>query len=242
MTTPKVPRIPLVQRDFTDSATMARQMADDVGLRLRESIAERGRATLIVPGGTTPGLFFDALSEFHLDWTRVTVTLSDERWIDTTDIGSNEKLVRERLLVGRAARARFISWRSAGADREAAASALSADLLALAPFDVCVLGLGLDGHIASIFPSAPNYLLLVTEMFSDRLVRPVDGPGGAITSERLSLMFSAMFRSRLIVFLMTGDGKRKLFEAAKRGECDDLPISMILAPQTMPVWACWAPE
>lgn len=227
-------------RVFADAATMAREVAADVAGCLQEAVEERGRASLVVPGGTTPGLFFDALSGADLDWRRVTVTPSDERWVATNEAGSNEKLIRERLLVGHAAKATFVSWRSAGDTRRSAAATLSARVEELLPFDVCVLGLGSDGHVASIIPSADSYEeLRMTEPYAP--VMRVDAPGAAGAAERLTLTLATLFRSRLIVLLTTGVAKRAVLDAARNGEGEG-PIVPIMAQQTMPVWACWAPE
>jgi len=226
---------------FPNSAIMARQVADDVAIKLSRAIETHGDASLVVPGGTTPGFFFDALAHADLDWARVTVMPSDERWVPTTDAGSNERLIRERLLVGRAASARFVSWRGAGEDRDSAIAALNARIHPHTSFDVCVLGLGTDGHIASIIPSAPDYAVLCTQIFSPHSVTVVDAPGAAITSHRLSLTLGAILRSQLIVVLSTGEPKRVVLEAAIEGDGDG-PIVLLLAPQVAPIWACWAPE
>lgn len=241
MTTPEPPPVFHAEdRVFHDAAIMAREVAADVAGLLQEAIEARGRASLVVPGGTTPGLFFDALADADIDWPRVTVTPSDERWVAINDAGSNEKLIREHLLLKRAAAAEFISWRAAGETRDDAATALSARVAALLPFDVCALGLGTDGHVASVIPAAPTYRDLLA-WGSDTHVKPVDAPGAAGAAERLTLTLATLFRSRLIVLLTKGAAKRAVLDAARRGEGEG-PIVPIMAPQAVPVWACWAPE
>lgn len=241
MTAKEPPVFHAEMREFADAATMARDVAGDVAGCLQEAIETRGRASLVVPGGTTPGLFFDALADSDIDWSRITILPSDERWVKVTDAGSNERLIRERLLVRQAARAHFMSWREAGETRNQAAASLSAQINELLPFDACVLGVGADGHVASIIPGAVGYHDLYAWDFENH-VKPVDAPGAAGAVERLSLTFEAIFRSRLVVLLTTGATKRAVLAAAQRGENDAGPVIMLMRPQVMPVWACWAPE
>ena len=227
-------------RVFADAATMAREVAADVAGCLQEAIETRGRASLVVPGGTTPGLFFDALADADINWRRVIVTPSDERWVSTSDAGSNERLIRERLLVGHAAKATFVSWRGAAESRKSAAAKLSARVEELLPFDVCVLGVGTDGHVASIIPAAHSYEeLRMAEPYAH--VMRVDAPGAAGAAERLTLTLATLFRSRLLVLLTTGGAKRAVLDAARKGDGEG-PIVPIMGPRTTPVWACWAPE
>lgn len=225
-------------RVYPDMATLAAAVARTIAKDLSTALAERHRATLIVPGGTTPGPLFDALSHEALDWSRVTVTLSDERWLPVEDASSNERLVRERLLQNKAARAGFMSWRNAASARADAVSALEPKIGALWPFDVCVLGLGADGHIASLVPGAEGFN---AAMHGEGMVAPVTASNAAGAAERLSLTWRAIERSRRIVLITTGGAKRAVFEAALKGGGAQ-PIVALLTQTETPVLACWCPE
>lgn len=225
-------------RVYPDMATLSAAVARTVAGDLSSALGERARASLVVPGGTTPGPFFDELSRQSLDWPRVTVTVSDERWVGADDSASNEYLVRSRLLKDRAARAGFVSWRTAGETREAASRTLESKIAALWPFDVCVLGLGADGHIASLIPGAEGFN---NAMHGEGLVAPVTASGAAGAAERLTLTWRAIERSRRIVVITTGASKRAVFEAAMKGDGAQ-PVVALLTQTETPVLACWCPE
>lgn len=233
MTTPRIET-----RFYPDMATLAASLARTIAVDLEAALSARRVASLIVPGGTTPGPLLDVLSAQELDWSRVTVTLSDERWVGVDDPASNERLVRSRLLKHRAARANFASWRSIGEGLHAAAGLLDAELRPLWPFDVCVLGLGTDGHIASLVPGAEGFN---AAMHGEGLVAPVHAPGAAGAADRLSLTWRAISRARRIVLVLSGAAKRRVFESALKGDGAQ-PIVTLLTQTESPVLACWCPE
>ncbi|WP_273204941.1 6-phosphogluconolactonase [Marinobacter subterrani] len=138
---------------------------DEVALALADAVAgflavrlrEATRASLVVSGGSTPLPFFRALSGRDLDWSRVDVLLADERWVSEDDPASNTRLVRENLLQNKAVSARFLSLKQPGATPSEGLEAVKAELADLAlPLDVLILGMGNDGHTASLFPDAPE--------------------------------------------------------------------------------------
>ena len=139
---------------FQDPAAMAAMTAAAIADRLAYRLRLQGKASLCVTGGRSPGPVYDILSNAALDWARVDITLSDERFVDTGSADSNERLVRERLLTGRAARANFLGLRGTAETPEAAAAEASAALSGWLPFEVTLLGMGEDGHFASLFPKS----------------------------------------------------------------------------------------
>ncbi len=138
---------------FENPSALAEALADDVGARLAAAIAARGTASLAVSGGSTPKAFFRSLSRRELDWSKVTVTLVDERFVPPENDRSNHRLVADNLLKDGAAEARFVPLYQAAETAEAAAAIASGRTASLgAPLDVVVLGMGTDGHTASFFP------------------------------------------------------------------------------------------
>jgi len=146
--------------------------------------------------------------------------------------------VCERLLQNNAARAGFQSWRSAGDTRADAAAALEPKIAGLWPFDVCLLGLGVDGHVASLVPGGEGFN---NAMHCEDLVAPVTATSAAGAAERLTLTWRAIARSRRIVLVMTGSAKRAVFESALKGDGAQ-PIVALLTQSDSPVLACWCPE
>jgi 6-phosphogluconolactonase len=153
MTTPSNPT---VQR-FQNTSELTTHLADTITADLRRAVEARGLASLVVSGGRSPVPLFEKLRVQALDWARICVGLVDERWVEPNDPDSNERLVRENLLKDAAAAARFAGLKNAAPSPDlGAVSAWETYARVPRPFDVTVLGMGDDGHTASLFPSSPN--------------------------------------------------------------------------------------
>ena len=135
----------------------AAALADEVIAALRHGLAARGAASLAVAGGRTPVPLFRALRDAQLDWARVAVTLTDERWVPEEDAASNARLLRAELLQGRAGAARFFPLYDSSATAGEAVDSVWQSLQEMPwPLDAVVLGMGEDGHFASLFPDNPQ--------------------------------------------------------------------------------------
>lgn len=223
--------------EFASRADLARALADRVAERLSEAVARRGRALLAVSGGSTPAMFFHELSGRDVEWSRVTVTLVDERFVDHDQPRSNAGLVMRSLLTGNAAAATFVPLFRDLPDVEAAADSAWRELRNLAwPLDVAILGMGADGHTASFFPDAEN-LAELTDPAGDRLLLPVHAPSGM--EPRLTLTLPVIVAAGLLVLHIEGEEKRSVLEKALDGD-RKLPVGAVLRAAPTPVQIYWA--
>jgi 6-phosphogluconolactonase len=225
---------------FADSDVLSRALSGQLAANLTAGIAARGLASLVVSGGKSPRKLFELLSAERLDWSRVCVALADERWVDPSDPGSNEKLVRDVLLQGPAAAARFIGLKNGAPTPDlGAVSAWETFARVPRPFDAVVLGMGDDGHTASLFPRSPN-------LASALNLAAVAGCVGMWSPDaphpRLSLNLSALLDSRRIVLMITGAQKWKTYCAASaEGPAEEMPIRCVLRQRHTPVEVMWSP-
>jgi 6-phosphogluconolactonase len=226
---------------YADTDAVARALAGDIAARLTRALAARGQASLLVSGGHSPAQLFDALSMRELDWSRVFIALADERWVAPYEPGSNERLVRERLLREKAATARFM-----GLKNSAPSPLLGADAAweALAkvprPFDETVLGMGDDGHTASLIPGSPG---LRRALDPDAPPACVAMWSRTVPHERLSFNLSALLGSRHISVLILGEQKLQTYRTARSGRSvEEMPIRGILHQERVPVEVIWAPR
>lgn len=232
-----------VFREFPDAQSLAENLSERLAAALKDALDRDGVTSLAVSGGSTPKPLFDRLCAVPLPWRRITVTLADERWVDTDSPESNEFLVSTRLLTGRAAGAGFVGLKTRHATPEEGAREAEERLRAVPrPFGAVVLGMGRDGHTASLFPHADG-LEAALDPASRRLVMPVKpGGAGAAALPRLTLTLHALMESRLIVLHITGAEKRSVYERALAGEdMLSMPVRAVLRQTRAPVEVWWAP-
>ncbi len=234
------PTMNLNFHSFADPDELAEHLAVLIADLLRRAIKARGRATLVVSGGSTPKPLFRALAHQALDWGRVTVTLADERWVDTTAADSNEGLLRRYLLRDQAGAAKVIGLKNKAATAKEGEKECAQRLARLPrPFDVVILGMGGDGHTASFFPGARR-LPEALDMESGRdclAISPPEAP-----HERMTLALPVLLDSRQIILHITGPAKKKVLEQAMTdGPATEMPIRTILRQQQTPLSVYWAP-
>lgn len=225
---------------YPNVAALCASLATDIIAALQATLARGCEASLVVQGGRTPVPLFDLLASTPLDWQHVWITLGDERWVSPLSSASNEHLVREHLLQGRAAAARFVGLKDDAAD---ASSVLTARWAALAavprPFDRLVLGMGDDGHIASLFPNSSGGAAALDVNQPPTCVAttaPVE------PRARISLNLSALLQTRHIALMLVGDAKWATYQRARQdGPELEMPVRALLRQRGVPVSVYWAP-
>jgi len=212
--------------DYADRQSWANKAADKIAELLDSSIASRGAASLMVAGGTTPQPIFNRLSHLHLDWPKVHVGLTDERWVRPNHPQSNEHLVRHSLLRHQARSARFHPlYRDTPRPSGAIADAERTINAIPRPFDAVLLGMGTDGHFASLFPGLPETKAGL-DLHNPALCVAVDKQQNGFA--RLSLTISALLHARLILVAISGRPKRTVALQALAGG-SDTPIATLLS-------------
>jgi 6-phosphogluconolactonase len=219
--------------EFENASALDIALADKVAKLLAADIEAKGAASLVVSGGRTPMAFFHILSQQPLDWSKVSISLADERWVDADHADSNEKLVRENLLINEAHNGHFIGLKNSSFSAVAGEAEAERALAAIGQFTVLILGMGDDGHTASLFPDAAA-LPLGLDTSSGRTcigVTPTAAP-----HERISMTLPRLLDSQQIIIHISGAGKKQVLDQAQSpGDVEVLPIRAILNQQQAPV-------
>jgi len=212
---------------FERSELLSEALSSEIAKNLSEAIATRGKASLIVSGGSTPKPLFEKLRTFDIEWEKVRVSLCDERWVAPTHEDSNEKLVRTHLLADKAAKAEFVSMYVAGKEASDAALTCKEQIQEhLLPFTVMILGMGGDAHTASLFPNNAK-LDEGFDLNSDALCIAIE-PSSA-PHMRMSLTRAAILSSEHLYLHFEGESKQHVFQEAMGGDdMHAMPIRSIL--------------
>jgi 6-phosphogluconolactonase len=221
--------------EFKSPVLLADGLALKVAKQLSDAIDARGTATLVVSGGRSPVAFFQNLAKQKLDWSKVVVTLADERWVPVEHADSNAGLLKRYLLQGPAAKAQFLSLYSASTNLEQAAEQADRLLAELPAIDVLVLGMGDDGHTASLFPNSPN-LSDALKVDGTRRCYPMLAP--TVPHQRLTMSRALLASAKTTVLSISGQSKLTTLSAALAG--DDvaaMPIRAFLQP-TLEIYWC----
>jgi 6-phosphogluconolactonase len=221
---------PADERVWGHATSLAHAVAEETALRLQHALDQRGRAVLAVSGGKSPIPVFAALRDWPLDWSRLVIHLVDERCVPSTHADSNTALVRQHLLQGAAAAARFVPlFDDADLPQAFTPSALdnlahaaSARIAPLGMPDVALLGMGEDGHTASLFPNAPGVEAALTQTGPIAWVCPNTAPHA-----RLTLTLPALLAARHLLLSFSGAAKRAVWQQARCGPHPALPVSLV---------------
>ncbi|WP_137936056.1 6-phosphogluconolactonase [Chitinivorax sp. B] len=226
----------VIEHLFDSPSELDQALATRVGNVLRDAVAVRGQASLAVSGGRTPLGFFKALSQAALPWSQITITLVDERWVGADHSDSNAKLVQDNLLQHAASVARFIPMKNAEPSPEAGLSALTqAYAAAPFPFDAIILGMGDDGHTASLFPDADELAHGLSSQALLCTVNPKHAP-----HPRMSLTAHSISQARHLFLHISGAKKREVFDQAQQaGPIEALPIRFAIQQNKVPLHVYW---
>lgn len=242
--TPLTPEAVSTLHAFDTAEIAAITLSRTVEAHLLEGLSQRGAASLVVSGGSSPQRLYEHLSGRDLDWSRVTVVLADERWVDPGEAGSNETFVRNTLLKGAAAAARFVGLKTPAARPAEALPALETELTSTPhPFDAVIVGMGTDGHTLSWFPEADGLdAALATDKGLAATIRAKPSPVTGPYLDRVTLTRRALAGARCCALLISGDAKRDVFTlAASPGRVEAMPVRALIHDPALNLQTYWWP-
>jgi 6-phosphogluconolactonase len=210
--------------EYADREMLAMNVANILAGELKKCLLVHDFASFAVPGGTTPGPIFDLLSATDLDWDRVHVMLTDERWVPQDHVQSNAGLIRDRLLAGRAKTAKFIPFYQAGMEPAEGCAQVAQSLKSELPISLLMLGMGADMHTASLFPGSDGLDAALAE--DAALLCPIMPQGHDIARVTLPAhVLQGAMAKHLVIF---GADKRAALEAAHSLPPEQAPIAAVL--------------
>jgi 6-phosphogluconolactonase len=215
--------------EYPDRDLMMLALADRLTGDLAHALRQNDHVTLSVPGGTTPGPIFDILCAQDLEWDRVAVVLNDERWVTEDSPRSNTAVVKKRLLVSKASKAKFIPLYAPAPTPEDKLAELSAALAPHLPISVILLGMGVDMHTASLFPGADTLAAALAEDAPPLMALRAEGAG----EPRVSLTAPVLRGAMALHVVITGPDKRAALERATALSPMEAPIACVLGQATV---------
>ncbi len=232
---------------YSDRAALLANLQTALCTQLQHSLEKAPQATLFLSGGSTPAPLYEALASALLPWDRIAVALVDERWVPDNHDASNERLVRTTLLNERAAACQFTGMNNAhqlqGPDEAAAVATCNRAYKALPkPWSAVLLGMGSDGHTASLFPNAENLqATLEAKTTCAAIHAPADGVAGEHTA-RMTMTPHALLQCEHLFLLITGRDKRLVYEKARvTKDHASMPVSLFLQQSAVPLTVFWSP-
>jgi len=221
-------------------ASVAEQIKNTITL----AIAKKGKASIVVPGGSTPAPVFKRLSKMDLDWQKVHITLSDERWLPIDHPHSNQNLLHSQLLVANASNANLLSLKSDADTPQAGLAEVEQRLQqAGGKFDLVLLGMGTDGHFASLFPGISNLSQALDIKRKEKCIA-INASGCPVAGDypmRISLTLSALTNSERMMLMITGQQKLDVVrEALVDKNPLSKPIAALFNEAQTPVEIYWA--
>ena len=229
---------------YSTREELFQKAANQCAAQITRGVEKQGRASIAVPGGSTPAPVFELLSKMSLDWHNVLVAPTDERWVDVSEPTSNQKLLQETLLVNQAKSARLMAMKNSAATAFQGQSESEQSINELdRPFDLVMIGMGNDGHFASLFPGSSPFEQAMDLENTKRCVA-IDATGCPVAgenTERMSLTLSAVLDARLVMILITGNEKLEVLRSAEKenNPCTK-PIAALLNQNKTPVEVYWA--
>lgn len=217
---------------FSSRDEMVIKATQQISSAISSAVTAKGFASLMLSGGSSPKPVYEALTQIDLPWDKVTIGLVDDRWIDRGLSGSNETFLDDTLFKGKAKAAKFVGLKTSAPNPSEGVKEAEKKISSIAqPFDLCVMGMGLDGHTASWFPHSKD-LKEALDIQNSNSVIAIDAQGCPVAGEhpeRITLTLSAVMGSKQIILMIPGAGKSTVFKESAQKSVYDAPVKALRA-------------
>lgn len=217
-------------KHIKSKADLSLKTAESIYLALKEALQKRGTASLMVSGGSSPLPVYEALSKMELDWKNVHIGLVDDRWVGRDSDGSNAASIQKTLFQNKAVSAKFIDLKTShNLPKQSLETTEKALKDVPYPFDVCVMGMGTDGHTASWFPNSKGLKAALDNETNSKVcaIDATDCPGAGLYPHRISLTLPAVMNSKSIILYIPGPEKLTVFEGSAGLSIFDAPVNAL---------------
>lgn len=223
---------------FEDKNELLEHLKENIIMSLSEGIKTNNKASMLLSGGTTPGPLYKIMSQTDLEWEKVFFAPTDERWVEPDHSDSNEKLIRETLIQNQAYKAHYIGLKtpSTTPDMGQIESEELIDKMPR-PFDIVLLGMGTDGHTASLFPGVKDAIKAMDEN-NDQLCAAIKRGDGEV--DRMTMTLNCLLNSKKVILFFYGNEKIAVYEKAKKVKTLSLPVSYLLHQNKTPIELYWS--
>ncbi len=227
----------ITENKFESRNSLLKALGCDIMQILSNALMERDYASMLLSAGTTPGPLYEALSKEDIDWSKVWLAPTDERWVELDHKDSNEKFITNTLLKNKAKNAHYMSLKSSAETPQLGQKQCRQNIENLPkPYDIVLLGMGEDGHVASLFPQLPDTMDALAPN-NDQLCHAIDRPNGQ--TARMTMTLNNLLTSKRVYLFFYGAKKLAIYEAAKKQRQDQLPVSYILHQNNVPISLYW---
>ncbi|MDH5433791.1 MAG: 6-phosphogluconolactonase [Gammaproteobacteria bacterium] len=228
---------------FDNREPLYQAVSDRISDELISFLKGNAEASLIVPGGSTPKPVFNLLSQKELNWEKIQIIPSDERWISSDHEASNFKLIEQSLQIDQAEKARILSLKNSAETPFDGQAEIENEIKRNAkPTVVTLIGMGEDGHFASLFPESPQ----LKDGLNSKILNcvAIDAGKSEVAGEyrhRMSLTLNRLLKTNLVIVLITGEKKMAVVDnAIQQNDPEKLPIAAVLNQSSVPVEIYWA--